>query len=75
MLTEAGGVSGPVTFHVKSDTYTEKVAIAAVTGASDANTITFQSEAIHADSVGVNPTCFGGRFGCCKIKQHQLYQL
>jgi hypothetical protein len=35
------GVSGPVTFNVAAGTYTEKLTIPAITGASASNTITF----------------------------------
>jgi parallel beta-helix repeat protein len=40
----SAGVSGPVTFNVRPGTYTGAIIIAAVPGASAANTITFQSE-------------------------------
>ena len=38
-----GGISGAVVFEVATDTYTEQVSIAEVTGASGTNTITFKS--------------------------------
>ena len=38
------GVSGPVVFNVRPGTYNEQITITAVTGASGANTITFQSQ-------------------------------
>ncbi len=38
------GVSGPVTFNIRTGTYTEQVSIPAVPGASLTNTITFQAE-------------------------------
>jgi hypothetical protein len=37
------GVSGPVVFNIASGTYSEIISIAAVTGSSPVNTITFQS--------------------------------
>jgi parallel beta-helix repeat protein len=40
----SSGVSGAVTFNVISGTYTEQVTVPAITGASAANTITFQSQ-------------------------------
>lgn len=55
------GVSGPVTFNVASGIYTGQTIIPFVTGTSASNTITFQSSAIHTDSVtlayssGTNP--------------------
>lgn len=47
----SGGVSGPVTFNVQTGTYTERVVLTTITGASPVNTITFRSAALHADSV------------------------
>ena len=47
----AVGVSGPVVFDVRDGTYPEQISIAAVTGASATNTITFQSES--GDSTAV----------------------
>jgi len=38
------GVSAPVTFYIASETYTEQIVIPEITGASETNTITFQSE-------------------------------
>jgi hypothetical protein len=38
------GVSGPVIFNIHTGTYSEKISISAVSGASSINTITFQSE-------------------------------
>lgn len=38
------GVSGAVTFNVKSGTYTEQIALPAITGTSASNTVTFQSD-------------------------------
>jgi hypothetical protein len=40
----ANGVSGPVTFNVRAGTYTEQITFNAITGASAANKILFQSE-------------------------------
>jgi hypothetical protein len=48
------GVSGPVTFNIASGIYSGQTIIPAITGASAANTITFQSAAIHPDSVTLN---------------------
>ena len=39
-----GGVSGPVTFNVKSGVYSERISIPTITGTSATNTITFQSQ-------------------------------
>ena len=47
----AMGISGPVTFHVRPDIYTEQVSIPQVAGASSSNTITFQSETSDSTSV------------------------
>ncbi len=41
---ECGGVEGPVTFHIASGVYNERVALTGVSGASALNTITFTSE-------------------------------
>jgi hypothetical protein len=38
------GISGPVIFNILNGTYTEQVVMIAVTGASETNTITFQSQ-------------------------------
>ncbi|MCK4344242.1 MAG: SBBP repeat-containing protein, partial [Bacteroidales bacterium] len=38
------GISGPVIFNVESGTYTEQISIPEINGASETNTITFQSE-------------------------------
>jgi hypothetical protein len=40
----ANGLCGPVTFNVRAGTYNEQVTIPPITGASAANTVTFQSE-------------------------------
>jgi hypothetical protein len=45
------GVSGPVTFNVRTGTYNEQFVITSVTGASATNTITFQSESGVASDV------------------------
>lgn len=39
------GITGPVTFKVRAGTYTESISMAAITGSSSTNTITFESEA------------------------------
>jgi len=41
---KSGGVSGPVVFNIKSGTYNEQVVIPQITGASESNTVTLQSE-------------------------------
>ncbi len=38
------GIDGPVIFNVQSETYTEQISIPEITGASETNTITFQSQ-------------------------------
>lgn len=48
------GVCGPVTFNIASGTYTEQVALGAVTGASTTNTITFQSATGNAGDVTIS---------------------
>lgn len=48
------GVCGPVTFNVRPGTYSEQIVIPPITGASDVNIITFQSE--NGDSTSVNLT-------------------
>ncbi len=45
------GVGGPVTFNVRTGTYTESVFLNGVTGASASNSITFKSMANNRDSV------------------------
>ncbi len=45
------GVSGPVTFNIKSGTYDEQVFIDSIPGASLTRNIVFQSEALSPDSV------------------------
>ncbi|HMK37993.1 MAG TPA: right-handed parallel beta-helix repeat-containing protein, partial [Bacteroidota bacterium] len=41
---DSNGISGPVIFNVRAGTYTERVVLPAIAGASDTNTITFRSE-------------------------------
>lgn len=41
---ELGGAAGAVTFNIRNGVYTEQVFINEITGASSANTVTFQSE-------------------------------
>jgi hypothetical protein len=41
---KCGGVSGPVTFLLESGTYSERVAISTIPGASAFNTVTFQAK-------------------------------
>ncbi len=48
------GVSGPVTFNVRTGTYSEQISITAITGASATNTITFQSESGVNTDVTIN---------------------
>ncbi|WP_425639173.1 HYR domain-containing protein [Algoriphagus yeomjeoni] len=38
------GISGPVIFNIQNGTYTEQVTIGAIPGASEVNTVTFQSQ-------------------------------
>ena len=45
------GVDGPVVFNVSSGTYNEQLQMGAVSGASDVNTITFQSATSNAEDV------------------------
>jgi hypothetical protein len=45
------GISGPVIFNVLSGTYTEHFVIDSISGASNTNTVTFQSQGGLADSV------------------------
>ncbi len=40
----SNGVSGAVTFNIRTGTYTEHISITAISGASSTNTVTFQSE-------------------------------
>jgi hypothetical protein len=47
------GVCGPVTFNIRTGTYTGQVVLPAVTGTSAANTITFQSEALDSTLVTI----------------------
>lgn len=48
---ESNGVSGPVTFNIAPGTYTERISIDEITGASSTNTITF--DGTHTDSVTI----------------------
>lgn len=48
------GVCGAVTFNVRAGTYTEKLVINQITGASATNTITFQSETGDSSTVILN---------------------
>ncbi|MEN2283758.1 hypothetical protein AAGF08_16560, partial [Algoriphagus sp. SE2] len=50
------GVSGPVIFDVQSGTYTEQVVLGAISGASETNTITFQSQSGNAGDVVLSHT-------------------
>ncbi|NVJ85644.1 MAG: hypothetical protein HWE15_05020, partial [Algoriphagus sp.] len=45
------GISGPVIFDVQSGTFTEQVVLGAIAGASETNTITFQSQSGNAEDV------------------------
>lgn len=45
------GVCGPVIFNIRTGSYNEKISISGIPGTSAVNTITFQSEAGHHDSV------------------------
>ncbi|PLX28795.1 MAG: hypothetical protein C0600_09265, partial [Ignavibacteria bacterium] len=55
----AYGVCGPVVFNVRSGTYNEQIALAAVAGASNINTITFQSESGNRADVNVTHSASG----------------
>lgn len=48
---ETNGVSGPVTFNVRTGTYNEQIRINTFTGASLSNMVTFQSETGNSDDV------------------------
>lgn len=49
------GVSGPVTFNIKSATHLEHISMRAIPGTSDADTVTFQSESgVASDAVIFN---------------------
>ncbi len=54
----AQGVSGPVIFNIRPGTYTGKVSLTSIAGASSTNTITFQAE--NGDSTSVLLTDFSG---------------
>lgn len=47
------GICGPVVFELKSGTYDEQVKLKQIRGSSRENTITFQSSAMHPDSVHI----------------------
>ncbi len=49
------GVSGPVTFNVRTGTYAEQINMTSITGASANNPIIFQSMANNRDSVIISP--------------------
>ncbi|MDF2157819.1 right-handed parallel beta-helix repeat-containing protein, partial [Algoriphagus sp. CAU 1675] len=53
------GVSGPVVFEVQSGTYTEQMVLGAIAGASETNTITFQSQSGNAEDVVLQYTATG----------------
>jgi parallel beta-helix repeat protein len=55
---EIRGIAGAVIFRIKKGTYHEQVLFSGVSGTSETNTITFTSEASHADSVTIeyNPS-------------------
>jgi hypothetical protein len=50
----ARGVKGPVTFNIRTGTYTAPFTIQTITGASDTSRITFTSQAAHVDSVNIS---------------------
>ena len=50
----SNGVSGPVTFDIRSGTYTGQVSINSISGASATNRITFQSETGNPSDVTIN---------------------
>ncbi|MFC2151106.1 NosD domain-containing protein [Bacteroidota bacterium] len=50
---ESIGVDGPTIMKIKSGTYNEQVKILSISGTSPTNTVTFESEAQHVDSVSV----------------------
>ena len=53
---EAVGVSGPVTFELRSGNYFEQVELTAVSGASATNTVTFRAESGRAEEVTIRYT-------------------
>ncbi len=48
---KVGGVTGPVTFNVRADSYEEQIIIPEITGADSLNQVTFQSESGDSSSV------------------------
>lgn len=50
------GISGPVTFNIRSGTYVARLLIGAINGSSSVNTITFQSESQNANDVIIQHT-------------------
>ncbi|GAB4168716.1 MAG: hypothetical protein Kow00108_01940 [Calditrichia bacterium] len=50
---ESSGVSGPVTFNILNGTYNEQFTINPISGASQTNTITFQSQSTNAADVEI----------------------
>ncbi|MBL4755445.1 MAG: hypothetical protein JKY52_17850, partial [Flavobacteriales bacterium] len=56
----AVGVSGPVIFDVRDGTYPEQISIAAITGVSSTNTVTFQSESGDSSLVTITSTPSSG---------------
>ncbi|NOQ73485.1 MAG: hypothetical protein GQ574_15880 [Crocinitomix sp.] len=48
------GISGTVTFNIRSDDYEEQLEIPEIEGASELNPIIFQSEDVHRDSVVIS---------------------
>ncbi|TFV92325.1 hypothetical protein E4S40_15890, partial [Algoriphagus kandeliae] len=55
----SNGISGPVTFEVQAGTYTEQILLGAISGASETNTITFQSESGNAGDVVIQYAATG----------------
>lgn len=49
-----GGISCPVTFLLRNNTYTDQIVLGNVSGASPVNTITFQSESGDSSAVYIN---------------------
>ena len=50
---ETQGISAAVTFNIRTGTYTEHVALSAVTGSDSVNTITFQAESLDSSDVTI----------------------
>ncbi|WP_026952402.1 right-handed parallel beta-helix repeat-containing protein, partial [Algoriphagus mannitolivorans] len=53
------GISGPVTFEVQTGTYSEQVLLGAISGASETNTITFQSQSGNPEDVVIQYSAIG----------------